>query len=124
MFIALSICLKPTTANAQTLLEDSVLEGNNFKKAAFRLWYNDNTEVIRGVLVLVPGSNGNGRNMANDTVWQNLATRHNLALLACYFRDKPGGNMAIEKYVDVKIAPPMLRMNAFLKSPPGFQIGI
>ena len=37
---------------------------------------------LRGVLVLVPGSNGDGRAMAQDTVWQAFAVKNQLAITA------------------------------------------
>jgi dienelactone hydrolase len=86
----------------QIVLEDSILQGKNFEKAAFRLRLNESGERVRGVLVLVPGSNTDGRNMAADTAWQHLADRHHLAVLACYFKDSPHQNMAAEEYADAK----------------------
>ncbi|MFC2097017.1 hypothetical protein ACFLSI_01655 [Bacteroidota bacterium] len=102
LFVIILMCLSPKISKGQIILDDSVLHGNNFEKAAFRLWLNADTKIIRGVIVLVPGSNGDGRDMVKDTAWQNLANRHNMALLACYYKDNPGKNMAIEKYADVK----------------------
>lgn len=86
---------------AQTVLEDSVMNGNNFQKAAFRLWIGPETKAIAGVIVMVPGSNGNGRNMVEKPEWQALAKKHNMALLAAHITDQPSGNMAIEHYADV-----------------------
>jgi len=85
---------------AQIIIEDSITNGGNFEKAAFRLWVKKDIKTIRGIIVLVPGSNRDGRNMVNDTTWQNLAIRHNFALLGCYYKDKIHDNMAIEEYVD------------------------
>lgn len=102
LLVIISICLTANISKAQIILDDSVIQGNNFDKAAFRLWFNADTKIIRGVIVLVPGSNSDGRDMVNDKTWQDLAKRHNMALVACYFKDKPGKNMAIEKYADVK----------------------
>ena len=62
---------------AQIIIEDSITNGGNFEKAAFRLWVKKDIKTIRGIIVLVPGSNRDGRNMVNDTTWQNLAIRHN-----------------------------------------------
>jgi len=87
--------------HAQTVLEDSVMNGKNFQKAAFRLWIGPETKTIAGVIVLVPGSNGNGRNMVEKPEWQALAQKHHMALLAAHITDKPSANMAIEHYADV-----------------------
>lgn len=89
------------TASAQAVLEDSVPSGPNFDKAQFRFWTPEGTAPIRGVLILVPGSNGDGRGMAQDTVWQNFAARHRLAILACRFTDRPHKQGFIEEYVAV-----------------------
>lgn len=85
----------------QTVLTDSLMNGNNYQKAAFSLWFKSDTKKLLGIIVLVPGSNSDGRDMVNDTAWQNLATRHNFALVGCYFTDKPHDHMDIEHYVDV-----------------------
>lgn len=84
------------------MLEDSIMNGQNFEKAAFRLWIGKQTQKVRGIIVLVPGSNGDGRNMVESASWQALANKNNMALLGCNFRDKRGPNMAIEQYADVK----------------------
>lgn len=87
---------------AQIIIEDSITNGGNFEKAAFRLWVKKDIKTIRGIIVLVPGSNHDGRYMVNDTTWQNLAMRHNFALLGCYYKDRIHDNMAIEEYVDAE----------------------
>jgi pimeloyl-ACP methyl ester carboxylesterase len=56
---------------------------------------------VRAVLVLVPGSNGDGRAMAQDTVWQAFARKNQLAIVACRFTDKPHDQGFIEDYVNV-----------------------
>ena len=82
-------------------LEETVPPGNNFDKALFRFWSPAGTGALRGIAVLVPGSNGDGRAMAEDTVWQAFATKHQLALVACQFTDKPHEQGFIESYVEV-----------------------
>jgi hypothetical protein len=84
------------------ILNDSLPPGNNYDKAAFRLWYADSVKEIKGVVVLMPGSNDDGREMAESKFWQGFAEQHNFALLACYYTDKPHDNMGIEDYVNVK----------------------
>src|SRR5690349_25097348 len=87
-------------AGAQTL-DDSIAPGNNFDEAQFRLWYPRDAGTLRAVLVLVPGSNGDGRAMADDSTWQSFATRNKLAIVACRFTDKPHDQGFIEHYVNV-----------------------
>jgi poly(3-hydroxybutyrate) depolymerase len=92
----------PFAARAQSaVLDDSVPPGVNYDKAQFRLWVPKDVPKVRAVLVLVPGSNGDGRQMAEDTVWQAFATKNRLAIVACRFTDKAHDQNFIEDYVDV-----------------------
>ena len=88
-------------ADAQAVLDDSLPSGVNFDKAQFRYWAPPGNSPVRGVLVLVPGSNGDGRAMAQDTVWQKFATDQRLAIVACRFTDKPHEQGFIEEYIAV-----------------------
>ena len=89
---------RPPTSS---VVDDSVPPGANFDKAQFRLWLPGAARTVRGVLILVPGSNGDGRSMAEDSVWQAFATRNDLAIVACRFTDKPHDQAFIEEYVNV-----------------------
>jgi poly(3-hydroxybutyrate) depolymerase len=89
------------SAATSSVLDDSIPPGANFDKAQFRLWLPKPAGAVRGALILVPGSNGDGRPMAEDTVWQAFATRNNLAIVACRFTDKPHDQGFIEDYVNV-----------------------
>jgi len=89
------------SAAASSTLDDSLPPGTNFDKAQFRLWVPPAAGALRGALILVPGSNGDGRAMAEDTVWQAFATRNRLAIVACRFTDKPHDQGFIEEYVNV-----------------------
>jgi poly(3-hydroxybutyrate) depolymerase len=97
--------LAPHTTRAQATagatLDEAAPPGNNYDKAEFRLWAPKESGALRGVVVLVPGSNGDGRAMAEDTVWQAFATRHQLALVACRFTDKKHDQGFIEEYIAV-----------------------
>ena len=64
-FVAVLVCGSAPIARAQAI-EDSIAPGKNFDKAQFRLWYPHDAGKLRAVLVLVPGSNGDGRAMADD----------------------------------------------------------
>lgn len=84
------------------ILNDSIPPGKNYEKAAFRLWFPDNLHTIRGILVLVPGSNRDGRFLATDTLWQNFSIKHDFALLGCYFKDyEDPDSYFIEQYANV-----------------------
>jgi poly(3-hydroxybutyrate) depolymerase len=99
-FMAFAL-LSVSTSAAQVGLDESVPSGNNYDKAEFRLWLPATTSRLRAILVLVPGSNGDGRPMADDPVWQAFAAKHNLAIVACRFTDKPHEQSFIEHYVNV-----------------------
>jgi len=88
----------PTAAET---LDHTIPPGNNFDKAEFRLWYPDGAGAFQAVLVLVPGSNGDGRPMAAEPFWQEFAAKHKLAIVACRFTDKPHDQSFIEHYVNV-----------------------
>ncbi len=86
---------------SDTTLEHSAPPGSNYDIAEFRLWYADDAGPLRGALILVTGSNGDGRGMVEDSVWQTFAVRHNLALVGCYYTDKPHEQGFIEEYAIV-----------------------
>lgn len=79
----------------------SMSPGKNYDKAAFRLWIPDEVDTVRAIIVLVPGSNGDGRGQVDDTGWQELARRHGLGLVGVQLTDKRHEDMFIEHYVDV-----------------------
>lgn len=63
-------------------------QAERYTKAEFRLWLPEgHTErTIRGVLVLVPGFNGDGRSQATDPGWQQLAEEFDFATLGVHFK--------------------------------------
>ena len=96
------VIIIPTLTIRAAILDDSIPSGKNFDKAAFRLWYPDQSKTIKGVIVLVPGSNGNGRGLVSELFWQELAAKHSFALLGCYFTDRPHEDLEVEAYANVK----------------------
>jgi len=102
--IAVAVIGAVSVAHAQTptgSLEETIPPGENYDKAEFRLWLPDVSGPVRAIVVLVPGSNGDGRAMADDAEWRTFATKHSLALIACRFTDKPHDQNFIEHYVNV-----------------------
>lgn len=101
LLFALLLLAQPLVApaRAQNVLDDSLPSGSNYELAQFRFWAPSGP--LRAVLVLVPGSNGDGRGMAQDTVWQQFAARNGLAILACRFTDKRHEQSFIEEYIQV-----------------------
>jgi pimeloyl-ACP methyl ester carboxylesterase len=88
-------------AQGAASLDEVVAPGNNYDKAEFRLWYPGDAGRLQAVVVLLPGSNGDGRPQVDDPIWQAFAARHHLALLGCRFTDKPHDQAFIEHYVNV-----------------------
>lgn len=84
------------------IFNDSIPSGKNFDKACFRLWCPDKYKNIKGIIVLVPGSNGDGRSLVEEIFWQQLAQKHQFGLLGCYFTDKPHDDMNVEAYANAK----------------------
>ena len=64
---ASALFLAAAAVHAQAI-DDSIPPGANFDKAQFRLWIPQSVQHLRAILVLVPGSNGDGRAMAQDSV--------------------------------------------------------
>src|SRR4051812_16287311 len=80
------LCLGvPVQAQTGATFDETRPPGENFDKAEFRLWMPAITGPLRAIVVLVPGSNGDGRPMLEDTVWQAFATLHHSALLGVRF---------------------------------------
>jgi poly(3-hydroxybutyrate) depolymerase len=98
---ALPFVLLGAQAPSGTTFDDAIPPGANFDKAEFRLWFPSNTETLRGVVILMPGSNGDGRAQATDTIWQAFAAKEHFALLGVRFTDKPHDQSFIEDYVNV-----------------------
>jgi poly(3-hydroxybutyrate) depolymerase len=68
--------------------------------ADFRMWIPRDAGTIRAVVVLAPGSNGDGRNQVMDSTWESFAIEHGLALVGVSMRDDPPIGI-FENYVDV-----------------------
>ena len=81
-------------------LDQMASPGANYEKAEFRLWYPDNAKFLRGALVLVPGSNDDGRSDVGDRFWRTFASRNDFALIGCRFTDKPHEEAFIENYAN------------------------
>ena len=84
---------------AAQILDEAARPGANYDTAAFRFWAPKTSSALRAIVVLVPGSNGDGRAQVEDPVWQAFATKHSLALVGCRFTDKPHDQSFIEDYI-------------------------
>jgi len=81
--------------------DEAALPGKNYDRAEFRLWYPDEAASLAATVILVPGSNGDGRSSVDDPVWRAFAIKHSLALVGCRFTDKPHEQNFIEEYANV-----------------------
>jgi len=97
--VAASSAARPQTA--PNTIDESVSSGANYDKAEFRLWIPGEVDVIQAAVILVPGSNGDGRSMAEEAGWQDFARKHRVALVGCRFTDKPHDQSFLEEYADV-----------------------
>ena len=95
MLIAFSM-----SANAISY-DTSYRSGRNYDKAMFRMWHADTARQLKAWLVLMPGSNSDGRPEVDDPQWQAFAAKNQLALVGCYFTDKPHEFMMAEEYMYV-----------------------
>jgi len=85
-------------AQDEKTCEADMPPGKNFAQARFRFWYPKEAKELRAAIVLMPGSNDDGRSLAQDPFWQELATKHRLGLVGVCFKDRPHDNMNIEAY--------------------------
>ena len=65
--------------------------------ADFKFWLPKHVKGgLKALVVLTPGSNGDGRGMVDDKVWQEFAEKNKFGLVGCFFQDKQP--TAIEGY--------------------------
>lgn len=88
--VVLGLCTEVAWAQFQEWTAEP-LSGVQIKTVAFKGWLPARTEPLRGTLVLVPGRLSDGRGMAADPKWQELATSVGFAVLACQFTDGDPG---------------------------------
>jgi len=60
------------------------VKGAALDKAQFRWWSPADAKKLSGVIVLIPGRNGDGRGLVADPSWQALAAELNLGIVGCY----------------------------------------
>ena len=90
---------EPPLQPDSSTLDEAAPPGANYDKAEFRFWAPDGVAKLDGILVLNPGSNGEGRQMASDPVWRQWAAGHKLAIIGTHFTDKVPS--FVEDYADV-----------------------
>src|SRR5262245_810738 len=95
------ILMAPMQAAPSLTIDESVPPGDNYDKAEFRLWLPERLGSVRAVVIMTPGSNGDGRSQVEDTGWQGFAVKNKVALVGCRFTDKAHEQGFIEEYVNV-----------------------
>jgi hypothetical protein len=70
----------------------SFYNGENYQLAEFKFWNPNLNDDYKGILVLTPGINRDGREAVLDTVWQKFATKHNLIIVASHFKNYESNN--------------------------------
>jgi len=83
---------------------------SNFSLALFRVWLPESKTPVKGVLAVLPGSDGDGTPIANDSHWQAIARKWNYALLGItfttrsstipYYRAESGSGLALLSALD------------------------
>ena len=71
--------------------------GDNFKTAKFACWIPSGVQP-KGVVVMTPGSNSDGRKWVKDSLWREFAKKNSLALVGCYFEDHAPS--FVEQYIE------------------------
>ena len=91
-------------------LDESAPPGANYDKADFRFWAPEGVAKLDGILVLNPGSNGEGRQQASDPTWRAWAAKHKLAIIGTHFTDKQPS--IVEDYANVSKGSGQALLNA------------
>jgi len=81
IIFSLVVVLSATSFAAQQTIDYAFVAPESCE-AEFRLRLPD-AKPIKYVLVLVPGSDGDGRGMVNDAGWRQFAEEHHCAIVAC-----------------------------------------
>ena len=61
---------------------------DNFSKAVFRIWIPENVKKLHGLLVLMPGWNGNGLPLVDQETWRAFARKNHFALVAGFLQSE------------------------------------
>ncbi len=100
LFALLSLSVRTSALAPGVRLDWAAPAGADYDHAEFRLWQPDGTRPVRAIVVLVPGSDDDGRGLVEDPHWQAFAARHDMVLVGCYLSDKPHPQMFIESYAN------------------------
>jgi len=90
----------------------------DLEEAQFRWWVPDGLAKIRGVLVVIPGSNGDAREAVNDAEWRALVSKQSFALMGVRLF-KAGRGPAYQGDPDGKTSDTIIRAVAGLAAASG-----
>ncbi len=78
----------PEATGSTELMEpwDFDAESRDVEVTRFRVWLPAGLSKVRGMIVLVPGSNGDGRGQVDDGSWRKLAEELGFGLIGCFFK--------------------------------------
>ncbi len=90
----------------------------DLEAAQFRWWVPEGAQQLRGVLVVIAGSNGDSREAVNDPEWRDLVSRHSFAVMGARLF-KTGRGPAYQGDPDGKTSATILRAVAELAAASG-----
>jgi dienelactone hydrolase len=59
-------------------------DGESYRIAEYHFWSPAYTQPLRGMIIMTPGSDGDGRGMTDDPAWQALARKYSLGLVGSH----------------------------------------
>jgi len=90
----------PTSANKDQKDNTAWDAGTNptptLDRAEFK-WWAPEVKTLRGVLVILPGRNGDARNAVNDSEWRELAEKEAIAIVGCRLVKLPKGDYQLDR---------------------------
>jgi len=90
----------------------------DLESAQFRWWVPEGVQQLRGVLVILPGSNGDARDAVNDAEWRALVSRQSFAVMGVRLF-KAGRGPAYQGDPDGKTSDTIIRAIAGLAAASG-----
>lgn len=90
----------------------------DLEAAQFRWWVPEGVQQLRGVLVVIPGSNGDARDAVNDAEWRALVSKQSFALMGVRLF-KAGRGPAYQGDPDGKTSDTIIRAVAGLAAASG-----
>jgi hypothetical protein len=74
----------PPVSGAPVQFDYNAPDGEGYHIADYHFWSPSYTQPLRGMIIMTPGANGDGRNLTSDPAWQALARKYGLGLVGSY----------------------------------------